>query len=136
MLEMGLYIIKETLPVRQLRPHLSDKSGALCFMHFKDLKSFSTQLMGHKWKCQRHLTTENWHVTHGVGGGWTFSQNFSSLALTVWVYWCCEDMEEKGQSINKSVTATLGLLITKGPTWQILLIWEFCLAVHMWKRCI
>ena len=30
-----------------------------------------------------NLTYDTWHVTHG--GGWTFSQNFSSQALTVWV---------------------------------------------------
>ena len=29
-----------------------------------------------------HVTPDMWHVTHG--GGWTFSQKFSSLALMVW----------------------------------------------------
>ena len=40
-----------------------------------------------------HVTHDMWHVTHG--GGWTFSQNFSSLALTVWERQCFEDWEEK-----------------------------------------
>ena len=34
-----------------------------------------------------HVTHDTWHVTHDtwhVWGGWTFSQKFSSLALTVW----------------------------------------------------
>ena len=30
-----------------------------------------------------HMTHDTWHLTHG--GGWTFSQTFSSLALMVWV---------------------------------------------------
>ena len=53
-----------------------------------------------------HMTHNIWHVTHG--GGWTFSQNFSSLALTVWDLWCLEDWEEKDDSMkewmNESVT--------------------------------
>ena len=36
------------------------------------------QVTGDRW----HLTPDNWHMTHSVG--WTFSQNFSSLALPVW----------------------------------------------------
>ena len=60
-----------------------------------------------------------WHVTHG--GGCTFTQNFSFLALTVWDLWCCEDWEEKGELLNELINheavyrtapATPGLLIT------------------------
>ena len=43
-----------------------------------------------------HVTFDMWHVTHG--GGWKFSPNFSSLALTVWDLWCLEDWEEKDHS--------------------------------------
>ena len=42
---------------------------------------------------------DKWHVTHG--GGWTIYQNFNSLALTVWDFWCLEDWEEKDQSVNE-----------------------------------
>ena len=46
-----------------------------------------------------HVTRDMWHMTHL--GGWTFSQNFSSLALTVCDLWYYEDMEEKpDDSIN------------------------------------
>ena len=43
-----------------------------------------------------------WHVTHG-GGGWTFSQNFSSLALTAWDLWCVEDWVEKDDWLNETM---------------------------------
>ena len=62
-----------------------------------------------------------------VWGGWTFSQNFSSLALTVCDLWYYEDLEEKGYWINelisnkavyRTVLATLGLFImTKYESW-------------------
>ena len=48
-----------------------------------------------------HVTRYMWHVTHG--GGWTFSQNFSSPALTVWDRQCLEDSELKDDSLNESV---------------------------------
>ena len=46
-----------------------------------------------------HVTHDMWHMTHYMlhvtrGGGWRFSQNFSSLALTVWERQCFEDWEE------------------------------------------
>ena len=37
-------------------------------------------------------------MTHG--GGWTFSQSFSSLALTVWDLWCLQDWEEKDDQLT------------------------------------
>ena len=66
-----------------------------------------------------HVTCDRWNVIHG--GGWTFSQNLSSLALTVWDRQCLQDSEQKGHSINKlnnhqgvykRALATLGLLNT------------------------
>ena len=43
-----------------------------------------------------------WHVSSLVG--WTFSQNFSSLALTVCDLWYCEDLEEKDELIIELMT--------------------------------
>ena len=52
-----------------------------------------------------HMTCDTWHVTHDTWhvkrlGGWTFSQNFSSLALTVCDLWYYEDLEEKDEWLN------------------------------------
>ena len=64
-----------------------------------------------------HVTHDKWHVTHG--GGWTFYQNFSSLALTVWHLWHLVDWEEKerllnqwinNESVSRTAPATPGLL--------------------------
>ena len=46
----------------------------------------------------RHVTRDMWHVTRL--GGWTFSQNFSSLALTICDLWYYEDLEEKAHLIS------------------------------------
>ena len=40
-----------------------------------------------------------WHVTYF--GGWTFSQNFSSLALMVCELWYLEDWEEKADGLTE-----------------------------------
>ena len=62
-----------------------------------------------KRKNMWHVTCDMWHVTCDVTldtwhetclGGWTFSQNFSSLALTVCDFWYYEDLEEKDESLN------------------------------------
>ena len=75
--------------------------------------------MWHVTRDRWHVTLDIWHVTSL--GGWTFSQNFSSLALTVYDLWYYEDLEEKDESINQSINheavyrtapATPGLLIT------------------------
>ena len=67
------------------------------------------------------MTRDIWHVTHG--GGWTFSQSFSSLTLTVWDLWYLEDWEEKDrwrsdlinyEAVCRTAPATQGLLITLG----------------------
>ena len=43
------------------------------------------------------MTLHMWHVTCDTyGGGWTFSQNFSSPAFTVWDRQCLEDFKQKG----------------------------------------
>ena len=46
-----------------------------------------------------------------IGGGLTFSQNFSCLALTVWVIPCIEDIFTKGDSLTHSLTLTVSVLI-------------------------
>ena len=53
-----------------------------------------------------HVTGDMWHVTHDKWhltyfGAWTFSQNFSSLALTVSDLWYYEDLEEKSDLISE-----------------------------------
>ena len=45
-----------------------------------------------------HMILEMWHMTGG--GGWTFSQNVRSQALTVWEWRCFEDLEENGHLLN------------------------------------
>ena len=67
----------------------------------------------------RHMTCDKWNVTSL--GGWTFSQNFSFLALTVCDLWYYEDLEEKAHGVTESMNdeavyrtapATPGLLNT------------------------
>ena len=50
-----------------------------------------------KW----HVTCDTWHVTWDMLGGWTFSQNFSSLALTICYLWYYEDLEEKDDLLTE-----------------------------------
>ena len=66
-----------------------------------------------------HMTRDTWHVTRL--GGWTFSQNFSSLALIVCDLWYYEDLEEKDdlitelinhEAVYRTAPATPGLLNT------------------------
>jgi hypothetical protein len=66
---------------------------------------------------QKHVTCDMWHVW----GGWTFSQNFSSLVLTVCDLWYYEDLEESDYGLNqwindeavyRTAPATPGLLIS------------------------
>ena len=72
-------------------------------------------------------------MTHG--GGWTFSQNVSSSALTVWDRQCLEDSERKDHSMNQLVNyegvyrtapATPGLLIS--VLGHVLSSWTGCLS--------
>ena len=77
--------------------------------------------MWHMTRDMWHVTRDMWHVT--CCGGWTFSQNFSSLAFTVCDLRFYEDLEEKAHGLtdlinNKAVCrtapATPGLLNTHG----------------------
>ena len=74
--------------------------------------------MWHLTRDTWHATCDTWHVTRL--GVWTFSQNFSSLALTVCDLWYYEDLEEKAdgltqwmnhKAVYRTVPATPGLLI-------------------------
>ena len=55
--------------------------------------------MWHVTRDMWHVTRDMWHVT--LLGGWKFSQNVSSLALTVFDFWYYEDPEEKDDSLNE-----------------------------------
>ena len=60
--------------------------------------------MGHVTPDTWHLSPDTGYVTHDMWHmlrGWTFSQNFSSLALTVWDRECLEDSERKDDSMNE-----------------------------------
>ena len=55
-----------------------------------------------------HATCDAWNVTCDTlhvtcGRRWTFSHNFRSLALMVWVYWCLEDWEAMDLSLNELI---------------------------------
>ena len=52
-----------------------------------------------------HMICDMWHMTRHTRhvtccGGWTFSQNFNSLGLTVCDLWYYEDLEEKAASFT------------------------------------
>ena len=55
------------------------------------------------WTCAtRHVTCDTWLVTCDTWhmtwwGRWTFSQNFSFLALTIWEWRCAEDISTKDE---------------------------------------
>ena len=53
------------------------------------------------WHMTHDVTRDTWHVTCLCG--WTFSQNFSSLALTVCDLLYYEYLEEKDDLINQPV---------------------------------
>jgi hypothetical protein len=59
--------------------------------------------MWHVTRDMWHVTRDMWHVTNDMLGGGTFSQNFSSLALTFCDLWYYEDMEEKVDLLTDSV---------------------------------
>ena len=65
-----------------------------------------------------HVACDMWHVK--CCGGWTISQNVSSLAHSVCDLWYFEDLEEKDESLSqwisdkgicRTASATPGLLI-------------------------
>ena len=86
------------------------------FVRRKKLKKIKKIL--HVTRDMWHVTRDTWHVT--CLGGWTFSQNFSSLALTVCDLCYYEDLEEKAEwvtelinheAVYRTAPATPGLLI-------------------------
>ena len=62
-----------------------------------------------------HVTFDTWHMTHD--GGWIFSQNVSSPALTVWDRQCLEDSKQNG---------TLYTLDFTLPKFKINIFFKFC----------
>ena len=91
-----------------------------------------------------HVTCDTWHVTCNtwhVWGGWTFSQNFSSLALPVCDLWYYEDLEEKGhwisqwmndKAVYRTALATPGLLINC-EFLQLLELWAIQQSTSIWE---
>ena len=77
-----------------------------------------------------HVTRDTWHMTCDMfGGGWTFSQNFSSLALTVCDLWYYEYLEERDDLMNqwmnyeavyRTARATPGLLRMHPPDFPVI----------------
>ena len=88
--------------------------------------------MWHMTRDMWHVTHDMWQVTHDMWhvtgwGRWTFTQNFSSLALMVWEWKCTEDISTNHQSLSdlisnggvyRTAPATPGLLISPNPEWQ------------------
>ena len=80
-----------------------------------------------KW----HMTCDMWHVTWDIWrqvGGWTVSQKFSSLALTVWERQCFEDIFTKDDWASKlvSVTPTVTFSLSKFGVVSVSSVW--CLS--------
>ena len=59
------------------------------------------------------VTHDTLHVT--CLGGWTFSQNFSSLALTVCDLWYYEYLEEKDDLLNQLMNEQITRLFIEQP---------------------
>ena len=69
-----------------------------------NIKQNSTSAKGHT----KHMTHDMWHVIrdiwHVAGGRrWTFSENISSLALTVWEWRCSEDNSIKDDWLTQLI---------------------------------
>ena len=60
-----------------------------------------------------HVTHDTWHMTHSVG--WTFSQNFSFLALPVWEWQCFEYISTNHQLLSYSITQLITKLFVEQP---------------------
>ena len=92
-------------------------------------------MKGDTWQ----VTGDTWHMTHSVG--WTFSQNFSSLALLVWDWQCFEYISTNHQLVSYSINheavcrtalATPGLLkirltnLVDLAEWNVPIEWNIC----------
>ena len=90
------------------------------------------QVTRDRWHVTRdtwHVTHDTWHMTHSVG--WTFSRNFSSLALPVWDWQCFEYIFTNHNRINheavyRTAPATPSLLKNTCSVETILLLLLFC----------
>ena len=58
-----------------------------------------------------HMTRHMWHMTRHMWHMvvWTFPQNLSSLALTVWTRQCFEDIFTRGQCLNQSINKSFNM---------------------------
>ena len=83
------------------------------------------------------VTPYTWHVT--LGGGWTFCQNFSSLALSVWAGKWCEDLEENADRLTKWINQLFTRLFIEQPRLHRVLLIIVCTSLHCSRlrtRCI
>ena len=78
-----------------------DQTKSLCQCLWSITFRVSCQISALYFHSARPLGQAEWHVTHS--GGWTFSQNFSLLALIVWAGKGFEDLKEMDDSLNESI---------------------------------
>ena len=74
------------------------------FGAFKEKRKKIWHVTCDMWQVKRdmwHVTCDVWHVT--CCGGWAFSQNFSSLALTIWEWKCFEDILSQRIHLTKKI---------------------------------
>ena len=68
------------------------------------------------WHMTHDVTQrDTWHMTCNMFGGWTFSQNFSSLALVVCDLWYYEYLEEKDDLMNELINEWIPRLFIEQP---------------------
>ena len=90
------------------------------FHHFVRRKKEKRKKLWHVTSDMWHVTRDTWHVTRVTWhmtclGGWTFSQNFSSLALTVCDLWYYEDLQEKADGLNRWINESMTRLFIEQP---------------------
>ena len=68
------------------------------FVKQKNKKCYMICDMWHMTRDMWHVTCDTWHITSR--GRWTFSQNCSSLAFTVWEWRFVEDVFTKDESLT------------------------------------
>ena len=86
-------VIWRNLKTRRGSP-VDDRPSTDKLHHFVQKKKKVTCDTWHATRDTWHETRDMWHVTRL--GGWTFSQHFSSLALSVCDLWSYEDILGKG----------------------------------------
>ena len=88
--------------------------------HFVKKKLLVTHDMWHMTCDTWHMTHDTWHMTHDTWhvtccGGWTFSQNFSSLAFMVCDLWYLEDLEKKADRLTEWTNESMTKVFVEQP---------------------